>query len=229
MSSQCLKIHRKVSFQFLKKFQISIFGDFSLVKNSIFVTFSDLYPFEFPTTFRLWTPILVQKLQKWLFYLIFDFWKYLGVQSRNVLPSNLRKFEWRSINDTKKLDFCLLCCRLVISFLRNLTSQKMFYDLCNIFWLDLSKWCTTQDKKNILGVRISIALINYSDISKLFIAYFVSFFFSFWLLLYVVALNHALYFAHYGKNKISVQNIFWQKCTLNFEMYKIQSTLFCRK
>jgi len=34
-------------------------------------------------------------------------------------------------------------------------------------------------KKKILGVRISIALINYSDISKLFIAYFVSFFFSF--------------------------------------------------
>ena len=55
---------KKSHFQSLKKFQISIFGDFLLVKNSIFVTFSDLYPFEFPTTFRLWTPILVQKLQK---------------------------------------------------------------------------------------------------------------------------------------------------------------------
>ena len=119
-----------------------MFGDFSLVKNSIFVTFSDLYPFEFSTTFRLWTPILVQMLRN----LNFDFWRYLGVQSSSIESKEIRMEinKWH-----QKLDFCLLCCRLLISFLRNLTSQKMFYDLCNFFWLDLNKWCTTQDKKKI--------------------------------------------------------------------------------
>ena len=152
------------------------------------MTFSDLYPFEFPTTFRLWTPILVQKLRN----LIFDFWKYLGVQSSSIESKEIRMEinKWH-----QKLDFCLLCCRLVISFLRNLTSQKMFYDLCNFFLAWPQQVMHNTRQKKILGVRISIALINYSDISKLFIAYFVSFFFSFWLLLYVVALNHALYFA----------------------------------
>ena len=206
-----------------------MFGDFSLVKKFYFCDIFRFVSIRVSDNISTLDTYFGSKASKVTFLSYFRFLKIFRCPKSQCSTIESKEIRMEINKWHQKLDFCLLCCRLVISFLRNLTSQKMFYDLCNIFWLDLSKWCTTQDKKNILGVRISIALINYSDISKLFIAYFVSFFFSFWLLLYVVALNHALYFAHYGKNKISVQNIFWQKCTLNFEMYKIQSTLFCRK